>query len=807
MTALADWLSRLDPERLADVLRLRPDACAPPHPGSLTELADRLSTWHSVRQAQGHLDVRGLQVAEVLQALGEAVSRDRLAALLGRAVAEEELDGVLAELERLALAWPGEEGRWYGGGSLHLVAAPLGLGAPAADLLAGVNADELRRMAANLGLRAASRKQENFALLVRALSDPDAVRNAVAAAPKAARELLHRTALKGPTVSEPGLYGYGRRDSAATWALDRGLLVRRDWLQVEMPREVGLALRGADWHPVLAAPPPPVPYADAPVALVERAEVAAAGAAVGAATAVLDAVAAEPLAALKSGGVGTRELRRLAKALRLTEDDVVLWLDLAGAAGLVGQHGAEVLATAAYDAWRAQEPGPRLVPLLAAWRDLPWAPTSRTDAAGRTVAALAPPNPARVMAAARLREGVLEAAGARPERGIADPEALAGRLAWERPLTYPPEQVLDRLARDLARASLREAELLGVIAAGALTGLGRALLAGSPGELDGRARELLPAAATAATFQADLTAVVSGTPSAALAELLGRVADLETRAAASVWRFSPASVRRAFDAGATAVDLLRDLAAVAPRGLPQPLTYLVGDVARRHGQLRVAPVACVVCGEEALVAEIAVARALAPLGLRRLAPTVLGSGRAVEEVLRALRAAGYAPVGESAEGATRVERAPRRRVPPPRPGRRSGSSPHRLSQGLAQRSVQEEPADAEELVRRLLTPPSPSAAASPSSATVIDLTGRSPREAALARHMTHLHPAEAALLRHALQSGDAVEILYVDQDGRTTQRVIDELELDDQHVVGWCHLRDDERRFSLKGIRAVAPAP
>ena len=42
MTALADWLGRLDPERLADVLRLRPHACAPPHPGSLTELADRL---------------------------------------------------------------------------------------------------------------------------------------------------------------------------------------------------------------------------------------------------------------------------------------------------------------------------------------------------------------------------------------------------------------------------------------------------------------------------------------------------------------------------------------------------------------------------------------------------------------------------------------------------------------------------------------------------------------------------------------------------------------------------------------------
>ncbi|WP_351231152.1 helicase-associated domain-containing protein [Streptomyces sp. NPDC002133] len=62
---------------------------------------------------------------------------------------------------------------------------------------------------------------------------------------------------------------------------------------------------------------------------------------------------------------------------------------------------------------------------------------------------------------------------------------------------------------------------------------------------------------------ADLTAVVTGTPSAPLAALLDLVADRETSGTASVWRFSPGSVRRALDAGHSPDELTADLGAVA----------------------------------------------------------------------------------------------------------------------------------------------------------------------------------------------------------------------------------------------------
>ena len=75
------------------------------------------------------------------------------------------------------------------------------------------------------------------------------------------------------------------------------------------------------------------------------------------------------------------------------------------------------------------------------------------------------------------------------------------------------------------------------MARGALSPLGRALLDGA--DLVAAADALVTAPAERATFQADLTAVVAGTPSAELNRLLGSCADREARGAASVWRFTP----------------------------------------------------------------------------------------------------------------------------------------------------------------------------------------------------------------------------------------------------------------------------
>ncbi|UZJ31861.1 helicase-associated domain-containing protein [Streptomyces endophytica] len=171
---------------------------------------------------------------------------------------------------------------------------------------------------------------------------------------------------------------------------------------------------------------------------------------------------------------------------------------------------------------------------------------------------------------------------------------------WYRPLAVTRRP----MAEGRAAHTLHEAAYLGLVAHGSLTPLGRALLNG-PDALADPLGDLLPAPLEQAHFQADLTAVVPGRPSAALAGLLASAADRESEEHAVTWRFTPASVRRALDTGHSADTLLTELTGVSATGaLPQPLHYLVRDAARRPRADAVLPAACCIrSDDETLVRE------------------------------------------------------------------------------------------------------------------------------------------------------------------------------------------------------------
>ena len=72
--------------------------------------------------------------------------------------------------------------------------------------------------------------------------------------------------------------------------------------------------------------------------------------------------------------------------------------------------------------------------------------------------------------------------------------------------------------------------------------------------------------------------------------------------------------------------------------MPQSLTYLVDDVSRRHGLLRAGGASSYLrCDDEALLGEVVATRAVAALGVRRLAPTVLVCQAPVTRLLEVLR--------------------------------------------------------------------------------------------------------------------------------------------------------------------------
>jgi predicted DNA-binding transcriptional regulator YafY len=81
------------------------------------------------------------------------------------------------------------------------------------------------------------------------------------------------------------------------------------------------------------------------------------------------------------------------------------------------------------------------------------------------------------------------------------------------------------------------------------------------------------------------------------------------------------------------------------------LTYLIDDVARRHGRLRAGIAQSFVrCDDPALLAEVLASPVAEGLVLRALAPTVAISQAPFADVLARLREAGFAPAGEDSSG-------------------------------------------------------------------------------------------------------------------------------------------------------------
>ena len=275
---------------------------------------------------------------------------------------------------------------------------------------------------------------------------------------------------------------------------------------------------------------------------------------------LLDEATTQPLARLKKGGVGARERARLAK--RLGIDEPALWIDLAAALGMLDPTRAATRPPSSTRGWRDEPVAQRWAAIALGWFALDLAPTSReTDDGGE----VAPPED-MLSGAGLLRRAWLRAAAG--GRSVA---AAAAHVEW-----FAPLHGYDDVGRARKIAAARhEAELLGVVAGDRLTALGELLVAErEPAPLAARAAPLLPDTRGLLVVQSDLTALVSGQPTAATASLLAACAVPENRGAATVWRFTPASVRSALDTGWT-VDKLRSgtgrgvrPTAAATRGLP-----------------------------------------------------------------------------------------------------------------------------------------------------------------------------------------------------------------------------------------------
>jgi hypothetical protein len=761
--SFARSLAALSEAELVRLLDARPDVRQEPVPRGFRQLAQRLSGVGSVVPALHTLTRDTMVVGEAVAVLGDSATVSAIVTLLG--AGEQTVRDEVAVLCRVGLGWvDGETVRLPDVLREHWT-ADVGGGRPVAKLAGAVLVEDVRACLAALGADTTGlRKAGLVDRLSEVMADARALGEVIRGLPAPARvrlaELRH-----GDFGTVFGFGPPSGRVDPADVLVEAGLLLRAG-MRPEVPREVAVAAWLVD-HDIRLTGRPAV---DTVAGLPFTAAAAAAREAVRAVTALLDEASREPVAALKKGGVGTRERGRLARRLGIPGDMLVLWVDLAYATGLLGMVDGGYAPTTAFETWRAAPPGAQWATLVLGWYDLEHAPLMREIDGGRE---LPPPVPLMSMAGDMRRAMLREARAGLSVRGV------GAAIDWFCPLHgYEPGARDEKVA-----ATVREAELLGVVAGDRVTDLGEAVLAAI--ETGGdvveeavvRCSALLPETGCTVILQSDLTAVVTGQPSAAVSRLLAATAVKEAHGDATVWRFTPLSVRAAFDAGWSADELLAELGALTEREIPQPLEYLVNDTARRHGRVRVREARSCVVADEALVAEIMNTRELAKLRLSRIAPTVLTSPHQLDHVLERLRASGFSPVAEKPDGTTRIERRAEHRaeeieVVPVRPL-----------------------LDSADLARRLLADPDGEDGA-PASETLHVLARLNPR----------LDEAELVLLSHAVDNHDDVLISYRDKNGSHTVREIRPYQIADRWLESFCYLRDADREFTIANIDSVAPA-
>ncbi|MFE9698801.1 helicase C-terminal domain-containing protein [Streptomyces sp. NPDC006270] len=815
---LAEALRARGDESLAGLLRARPDLLNPV-PNDITQLATRAGTRASVVRALEHLDRFALQTAEALAVAPDPAPYDTLLSLLtgdglddgdqrddaGAAITAA-LPGALSTLREQALVW-GEDDR------LRLVRtarellapspqhpSPTGLGPTVAEATAGMSPGRLQEILTATGLPATHDPVSAVTALAALFTDRTRMAQLLDTAPVEALSVLDRL-VWGPPYGEVT----PNPTPPVKWLRDRGLLLPVSTRTVVLPREAALHLRAGRAHRV----PEPVPPAVGAAA--ERDPQAVDRAAAGQAFTALSTV--EELlklwngggpAILRAGGLSVRELKRAANALDVTEPIAAFWIELAYGAGLLASDGEpdeRYAPTPASDEWLDLTAEDRWTHLATAWLAATRSPglVGGQDAKGRALSALGPDLDRS--AAPDVRRRVLALFAELPPGAAPDAETLLRRLRWERPLrgggtpaaaaagttATGPGEGADLRSR-LALWTLNEAELLGITGRGVLSSQARALLDEGPGAAAARLAPLIPEPLDHVLLQADLTAVAPGPLERPLAETLSVLADVESKGGATVYRFTPGSVRRALDAGQAAADLHAFLAAHSRTPVPQPLSYLIDDVARRHGHLRIGSASAYVrCDDEAVLNEILADRRSTGLRLRRLAPTVLASQSDPGSLLEALRDMGYAPAAESAEGDVLITRAGARRTPPrtpPAPVPEGPPVPDATLLGAAVRAIRA--GDTAATVVRKETPEGPSSPAP---------SGSLPRTTS----------AETlATVQAAAMTGSAVWIGYVNADGAASQRVIAPVRVEGGFVTAYDHTADEVRTYPLHRITGVA---
>jgi hypothetical protein len=560
------------------------------------------------------------------------------------------------------------------------------------------------------------------------------------------------------------------------WLLEEGFLIPFNQQTVVLPREVAIYLRGNTVHRELETSQPSVTGSKRDMRNVQLAAIANITTFLRWTEEVLNFWAQEPATALRSGGLGVRDLKELSLHLGVDESCTAFVAEVAYLSGLLTiDPDDKILPTHQFDIWLTQNASVKWQLLASAWLS-----TSRVSGlvgkeGSKNVAPLGPELDRS--SAATTRRLTLALLQENSELAV-DIDSLFAAATW-----LAPAKRAGGLQKDYILWAMREAEWLGITGQGVLSSYGADFLIGGDSttvDTD------LPKAVDHILIQSDNTAIAPGPLEHEVAQELALIADVESRGGATVFRFSESSIRRGLDHGRTGEEISKFLAKTSKTPMPQPLEYLIADVAKKHGKLRVGNTASFIrCEDSALITQILGDKRLDVLGLRKIAPEVLICGHDATEAMNILRSCGYLPAAEDSRGlllsGPRIQRAQTKARPPRIIGEYERPDEIQIEGALRALRTGEKSSRKQSTMRNIAT----------------EALGSLPRSTA---------NETLELLSDYLQNQPtkSLSIGYADNNGLVSHRIIDPLKLSAGSLVARDHATGEVQTFRIARITGVA---
>ncbi|MEN9622690.1 MAG: hypothetical protein RLZZ307_422 [Actinomycetota bacterium] len=725
----ADYLRGLDDAALISMFSHRPDLVTPVPP-DMASLAVRASSAPSLARAVDALNKWQLQVLEVCAILAEPFSEKDVTALT-----EKSALFILPGLIERGLLYADKDG----------LRTPTTLKEVLGNEIAGLGPASMSK------------------LKLKKLDEVPAPSKKVLDAMVWGPPRGSITDIKKPSVG-------------VAWLLEEGFLIPFNQQTVVLPREVAIYLRGNAVHRELETSQPSVTGSKRDMRNVQLAAIANITTFLRWTEEVLNFWAQEPATALRSGGLGVRDLKDLSLHLGVDESCTAFVAEVAYLSGLLTiDPDDKILPTHQFDIWLTQNASSKWQLLASAWLS-----TSRVSGlVGKEGSKnVAPLGPELDRSSASTTRGLVLTLLQENSQVAVDIDSLFAAATW-----LAPAKRAGGLQKDYIIWAMREAEWLGITGQGVLSSYGADFLTGGDSS---SVDSDLPKAVDHILIQSDNTAIAPGPLEHEVAQELALIADVESRGGATVFRFSEGSIRRGLDHGRTGEEISKFLAKTSKTPMPQPLEYLIADVAKKHGKLRVGNTASFIrCEDSALITQILGDKRLDVLGLRKIAPEVLICGHDAAEAMNILRSCGYLPAAEDSRGlllsGPRIQRAQTKARPPRIIGEYERPDEIAIQGALRALRTGEKSSRKQSTMRNIAT----------------EALGSLPRSTA---------NETLELLSDYLQNqpSKSLSIGYADNNGLVSHRIIDPLKLSAGSLVARDHATGEVQTFRIARITGVA---